>query len=81
MIHAAAVRYEMSIEVNDRAPGSAAYKCPVKAPDALEVKLLRRGGDRILARPVKSWADVVLLTELAAAHDARTTGGVRERGR
>jgi hypothetical protein len=51
----------------------------VRTSEAITEKL-ERLSDNILARRVKGWQDVLLLAELAAAHDAEGIGVVCEEG-
>jgi hypothetical protein len=69
----AAAKHEMCQE------GARGHSRAVRATKALESKLLRLG-ESILARPIKSWSDVVLLGELAAALDAKDAGRLRSEG-
>jgi hypothetical protein len=70
-----AVRREMNLETQQGRPGYAAYQRAVRASEAISQRLDQLS-DTVLARPVRSWDDVLLLAELAAAHDARIAGVV-----
>jgi hypothetical protein len=67
----------MTIECRPGERGYPAYQRAVRASEAIEGRL-ERLGDRILARPVKGWDDVVVLAELATAHDAISADVVSE---
>ena len=77
-LHAAwldAVRHEMNRETQPGHRGYAAYQRAVRVSEAVE-KELERLSDSVLTRPVRGWDEVLLLAELAAAHDARSAGVV-----
>ena len=65
----------MAIECRPGERGYAAYQRAVRVSEAVE-KELERLSDTVLARPVRSWDDVLPLAELAAVHDARSAGVV-----
>jgi hypothetical protein len=69
----------MSIETKEGALGYPAYQHAVSTSEAI-TKKLERLSDNILVRRVKTWQDLLLLAELAAAHDADCVGVVCEEG-
>jgi hypothetical protein len=69
----------MNIECRPGDRGYPVYQRAVRASEVVEERL-ERLGDSILKRPVKSWQDVVLLAELAAAQEGRAAGLASENG-